>query len=86
MEEKQFKDLKEILNQISNKLNILISPQFKRESQKQDRKITRENIDKLRKCGLNYIEISSILGIKPKTVANELTYLKKKGGKNAKKE
>ncbi len=87
MDEKQFKELKEILSQISSKLNILISPQFKRESKKQDKKITRESIDRLQKCGLNYIEIASILGMKPGTVANELTYLKKKTRrKNAKKE
>jgi len=87
MDEKQFKELKEILNQISSKLNILISPQFKRESKKQDKEITRANIDRLQKCGLDYIEIASILEIKSGTVANELTYLKKKTrSKNAKKE
>lgn len=87
MDEKQFKELKEILNQISSKLNILISPQFKRETKKQDKKITRENIYRLQKCGLDYIEIANILEMSPGTVANELTYLKNKlRGKNAKKE
>lgn len=77
MDKKQFEELKKILNQISNKLNILISPQFKRESKKQDKEITRANINRLQKCGLDYIEIAHILEMKPGTVANELTYLKK---------
>jgi len=80
MKDEQFNDLKRILDQMSKKLNILISPQFKRESKKQDKKITRANIKRLNNCGLNYLEIADILDMKSGTVANELTYLKKKNG------
>ena len=83
MEKPQFDQLMNKLDEISKKLNVLISPQFKRESKKQDKEITRENIRKLKDCGLNYLEISNILDMSPKTIANELTYLKK-NGKNSK--
>ena len=83
--------LKEILNKqgaISKKLNILITPFFKREGKKQDKKTTQTNIKILNDCGLDYKEIASILGMSSGTVANGLTMLKikTKGGQNAKKD
>ena len=95
MEEKQFNQLMSVLKEIksqqesiSKKLSILITPIFKRESKKQDKKITQANIKILYDCGLDYKEIANILGMNAGTVANELTDLKtKKGGeKNAKKD
>lgn len=94
MEEKQFNQLMNVLNEIksqqdsiSKKLSILITPIFKRDSKKQDKKITRANIKKLHDCGLDYKEISNILGMSSGTVANELTVLRGKvrRKKNAKK-
>ncbi len=78
MKDEQFNELKRILDQISKKLNILISPQFKKESKKQPKEITRANIKRLGDCGLDYLEIADILDMKSGTVANELTYLRKK--------
>ena len=75
------KNERELLQEINNKLNILISPLFKKEKGKQDKKITRKNIKKLKECGLDYIEIASILDMNPGSIANELTYLKNKNGK-----
>jgi len=86
MEKPQFDNLMNKLDEISKKLNVLIAPQFKRESKKQDKEITRENIRKLRDCGLNYIEIAGILEMKSGTVANELSYLKKNEKQNKEEE
>ena len=86
MDKIQFDQLMAKLNELSNKLNILISPQFKRESKKQDKEITRENIKRLKECGLDYIEIANILGMSSGAVANELTYLKKNNKKIEEKE
>ena len=93
MDDEQFNQLIGILNNIkeheesiSKKLNVLISPIFKKEGKKQDKKITQSNIKTLNNCGLDYKEIANILDMSSGTVANELTALKnKKGGKkNAK--
>lgn len=96
MDDNQFEQLMKTLSTIkeqeeaiSKKLNVLITPLFKRESKKQDKKITQSNIKILNNCGLDYKEIAGILDMKSGTVANELTALKKKdkrGKKNAKKD
>jgi len=94
MDDEQFNQLMSTLNNIkeqeesiSKKLNVLITPLFKKETKKQDKKITQANIKVLNNCGLDYKEIANILDMSSGTVANELTALKnKKGGKkNAKK-
>jgi DNA-binding NarL/FixJ family response regulator len=95
MDEKQFSQVMNVLKQIrdqeeiiSKKLSILIMPIFKRESRKQDKKITQTNIKILDDCGLDYKEIANILCMSSGTVANELTVLrgKSRGGRNAKKD
>ena len=86
MEKPQFSQLMNKLDEISKKLNVLIAPQFKRESKKQEKEITHENIKKLKDCGLNYLEIAGILDMSSGTVANELTNMKKKKEVNKKQE